>query len=357
MKGIFKEDYIRPEKMLVLHPTDGKKITTINYGKTEIYPPDSHIIIPVDKLHQDDLSRFLNYLSWYTPDFENLILHTIRNPLLETRVSVLEDNLQKLQSPKRVETPKNTQAASDDKKASWFKLEYLPTATIIVLLIAQLVMSSFFFSHQHYQQPPSETSNTKVQNPSLATKVQNPISEKHQKSPSLDYNKIVTSFFSTFQKVATKNTNKKAYKKLWETHFKVLNPTYLNNESFVWGIAKLWLILHSDVKFQGNEDFLTGAFKYNATKKQFREHLKKQGVANFSALQNIKVYQSMLAELACQIKHTSDKTKKFNGAGLPPINTNPSFLFEQNRQCSESVKLSNIIPGLKALTDKLKAEL
>jgi len=357
IKGIFKEDYIRPEKMVVLHPTDGKKIIPINYGKTETYPPHSHIIIPVDKVHQDNLNRFLNYLSWYTPDFENLILHTIRNPLLEGRISVLEENMQKLQSPKRVETPLQTDS-TDNKKAGWFKLEYLPTAAIIVLLIAQLVMSSFFFYNQHNQQKPNSDANQIVSNnPSPATTVQKPSPAKHQKSPNLDYNTIVTNFFRTFQEVVKKNPNKKAYNKLWETHFKVLNPTYLNDENFVWGITKLWLILHSDVKFKGNEDFLTGAFKYNATKKQFREYLKKREVTKFSKLPNIQVSQSMLAELACQIQHTSDKTKKFRGPGLPPINTNPSFLFEQNPNCSDSVELSKIIPGLKALTEKLKAEL
>jgi hypothetical protein len=54
------------------------------------FPPGAHALIPVDKEAEDSLRGFQNHLRYLSPDLEALVLHAIRDPSLDTRVSLLE---------------------------------------------------------------------------------------------------------------------------------------------------------------------------------------------------------------------------------------------------------------------------
>jgi hypothetical protein len=153
--------YIPPEKWFILHPT-GKRCEAkdINYGKTETYRSSSHIIIPVDKTHQEELSQFLNYLSWYTPDLESLVLHSIRNPLLETRVASLEENLEILKQKKTI---LNTLADSEYEKKWPFWFKPLSIGVVVTLLVAQLVISGMLLFYKYNEQKSLADTTTKLQ--------------------------------------------------------------------------------------------------------------------------------------------------------------------------------------------------
>lgn len=167
---VANKGYIPPEKWFILHPV-GKRCETknINYGKTETFPLNYHIIIPVDKTHQKELSQFLNYLSWYTPDLESLVLHSIRNPLLEARVTSLEENLEILMQK---QTIPNTSAnlESGQKWPSWLKP--LSIGIVMTLLIVQLVILSLLLYKHNEQSSLTETTLQQNQTATTAKKAE-----------------------------------------------------------------------------------------------------------------------------------------------------------------------------------------
>lgn len=351
-------EYTPPEKLFVLNPT-GKRCEEkdINYDKANTYNSDTHIIIPVDRVHQIELEHFLNYLSWYTPDLESLVLHSIRNPFLELRVTSLEEKILKQE--------KRTANVSYEKKGP-FWIKTLFASFVVILLIAQLAISSLLFYKPNEQQGQSVAATLNQDKTAITDKVaeiktqpSNPPISLENLTYAINFDSIVLEFINTLDELSKKSSENQAIKTLWDNHFKGAKNT--ESEKFVWGVAKLWLLLHSsEGTFEGNEEFLTGSGKYNATKKQFRDYLKPKGVTDFSALPNIEIYQSMLGELACQIQHTSDKTMKYRGPGLPPIKVNEKtdnkFVFEQNSQC-DHFEPAKVAPGLIALTQKMKAKL
>jgi hypothetical protein len=363
---ISNREYTHPEKLFVLNPT-GKRCEEkdINYDKANTYNSGTHIIIPVDKKHQTELEQFLNYLSWYTPDLESLVLHSIRNPFLELRVTSLEEELQMLKQQERI-----ANVPSEKKGTFWIKTLF--ASFVVILLIAQLAISSLLFYKPNEQQSVAATPQTATTD--KAAEIQKSIQqlmENLKAQPSnppislenltyvINFDNIVSEFIDTLDELTKKSPENKALKTLWDKHFKGSENT--ESEKFVWGVAKLWLLLHSsEGTFEGNEEFLMGAGEYNATKKQFREYLKQKGVTDFSALPNIEIYQSMLAELACQIQHTSNKTMKYRGPGLPPIKVNKEtddeFVFDQNSQC-DHFEPAKVARGLIALTKQMKTKL
>lgn len=364
---ISNEGYTPPAKLFVLNPT-GKRCEgkDIDYEQVNTYNSGTHIIIPVDITHQLELSQFLDYLSWYTPDLESLVLHSIRNPFLELRVTSLEEKLEILKQQKR--TP-NVNVPIESEKKGLFWIKTLFASFVVILLIAQLVISGMLFYKPNEQQGQSVAATPNQNQTTATTKVDTPASTEQtetQSQPSnfpsslenltyaINFDSIVLEFINTLE-LTKKIPQNPAIKALWDSNFKSKNTDF-KSEQFVWGVAKLWLLLHSDVTFKGDEKFLTGGGKYNATKEQFRDYLKQKGVTNFSALSNIEVYQSMLGELACQIQHSSAEAMKYRGPGLPPYDSNDKFVFEQNSQC-DHFEPAKVAPGLIALTQQMKAKL
>jgi hypothetical protein len=71
------------------HPS--LNLESLNDSKGIIsFPPGAHALIPVDKEAEDSLRGFQNHLRYLPSDRESLVLHSVRDPSLDTRVSLLE---------------------------------------------------------------------------------------------------------------------------------------------------------------------------------------------------------------------------------------------------------------------------
>jgi hypothetical protein len=67
------------------------KLESLSDSKGSVpFPPGAHALIPVDKEAEDSLRGFQDHLRYLPSDLESLVLHAIRDPSLDTRVSLLE---------------------------------------------------------------------------------------------------------------------------------------------------------------------------------------------------------------------------------------------------------------------------
>ncbi len=89
--------YTPPDECVVLAPGRPPHPWKMPNGNTDSakskWPAGSHLLVPVDQQSGEKLQSFIGYLGWLSPDLESLVLHAIRRPSLDTRLSKVETRL------------------------------------------------------------------------------------------------------------------------------------------------------------------------------------------------------------------------------------------------------------------------
>ena len=314
----------------------------------------AHVIVPVDREAEERLRDFIGQLTWFSPDFESLILDALRRPSVDARLAAVEKEL--------FGRPRSGAPAAPSAPG-WgaAMLKGVRKPSLSTVMAAALIVLIFVASGVALHRGRTRwTWNDRTASPSpITSTASRSTSLKTSKDPAQSTADLASVTRALLNAVRERSNSNGTFKLLYEVHFRDFDeqkPTDAQIESWftkqspaasavgsrplLMGIIKLEALkLRPD---PGDTTFLEQWDSITETKKVFKE-LEAAMVADAAGTR-------MLGAVSCRLGYSTQTTPGLPAVKRPP---SPPFEFLQGTACDD-LKKSDIEAGLEHLLEFVK---
>jgi hypothetical protein len=275
------------------HPPQLKKL-----DQTPINIKDgAHLIVPVDETAQGKLKSLLEYLRWYSPDLESLVLNTIRQPSLERRLERIE----------RMRQPGKTDSARTPGLLARLRPLFAP---VVIALLAVILVLVYQIPERLAARTGADDSSAGSGQVSGGAGQQDGTTQPGTGDPDAAEPVAIGAMAEALISKLASFPADDPVGVLYASHFESLAGTggdeILKNEVFAWGMVKLLAIRHDKVDTDGK--------RYSLRDIEWRSDAKRMlGDLNKILGSN---ELSMIATVTCS---AFAENRDQNQAGLPSV--------------------------------------